>query len=76
MDIEYLRRSGKLPPRYYYQLNHKSAAENYIEQRQQREQQLHQEILLRQYAQEEVEKNLDEAVYKALNDILGDFKEL
>ena len=31
--VEFLHNSGKMPDRYYYQLNGKSAEENYIEQK-------------------------------------------
>lgn len=34
MNIEFLRKQGKVPDIFYYQLNGKSATENYMEQRQ------------------------------------------
>ena len=33
MDIEFLRNQGKVPDLFYYQMNGKSAMENYVEQR-------------------------------------------
>lgn len=33
MDIEFLRNQGKVPDLFYYQMNGKSAMENYTEQR-------------------------------------------
>jgi hypothetical protein len=33
MDIEFFRNQGKVPDLFYYQMNGKSALENYIEQR-------------------------------------------
>ena len=33
MDIEFFRNQGKVPDLFYYQMNGKSALENYIEQK-------------------------------------------
>lgn len=75
--LEYLHRSGKIPDKYYYQLNGGNAQENYNEQKKalvsrlidgQREQQL-----LNEFIQEEVEKKLNEAIQNAMNDIFKNF---
>ena len=67
MDIEYLHRTGKIPNRYYFQLNNKSAGENYREQRQQ----LLDDIRQKQQLLDEMQAKIDLAVQKALAEIFS-----
>lgn len=68
--LDYLHKSGKMPDRYYYQQNGKTAAENYLEQiLKSREFQAYIENEL----QSDIEKQLPEVLENALDEILKNF---
>lgn len=86
-QIEYLHDTGKMPDWIYYQMNGKSAEENYrlqkmkirkeIEQREQ-ERRRHEEERRRKKEEEkaleaEIEKKAEAAISKALDELLKDF---
>lgn len=64
--IDYLYRSGKLPSRYYYQLNGKSIEENWRLQ--------HKEIIKKYLNEKEIKKDLQEVIGEALSDVFERFK--
>ena len=81
--IEYLHNSGKMPDNYYYQVNGKSAEENYIEITRKRRDKIKQQLKERQdklaaaAAQKQleasIEKQAHKAIEKALDDVFKDF---
>ena len=65
-STEWARKNGMCPDMFYYQLNGKSAVENYNEQ--------HQKIIGRLNQKEEIEideKELEKAIEEALDEMLG-----
>ena len=74
--IEYYHNRGLMPDWWYYQVNGKSATENYLDMVNKRDMKLREE-LLRQREKEELEKEiedkLEDTIEKVLNDLLKDF---
>lgn len=70
MNAEFYRKLGKLPGRYWYQMNDKSAAENLQEQRQL----LIEKYILSKEEKENIEQQLQENIEKALDDMFSDFQ--
>lgn len=74
--IEYYHNNGLMPDWWYYQVNGKSATENYLDMVNKRDMKLREE-LLRQREKEELEKEiedkLEDTIEKVLNDPLKDF---
>ena len=74
--IEYYHDIGLMPDWWYYQVNGKSATENYLDIVSKRERQLSEEMLREQEKKElekELETKLEETLEKVLNDLLKDF---
>lgn len=69
-EIEYLHDTGKMPDWYYYQVNGKSFQENYITIHRQRQLQ-YRKLLVERQQQKELEKELDIAIEKALENAIG-----
>lgn len=83
--IEYLHRSGKLPDWMYYQLNGKTATENYNEQRQKFYNKIQADKELNEYKarrkaeidleiESQIETEITPKIEKALDDLLKDFQ--
>lgn len=74
--IEYYHDNGLMPDWWYYQVNGKSATENYFDIVEKRNQKLREEMV-RQQEKEELEKELEAklevTLEKVLNDLLKDF---
>lgn len=70
MNAEFYKKLGKLPGRYWYQMNDKSAAENLQEQRQL----LIDKYVLSKEEKEQIEQQLQETVEKAIENIFSDFQ--
>lgn len=66
-DVERLYKSGKMPPWAYYQLNGKTAQDNYIEQKQSKQKSA-------AIDKEQAEGALKEAINEVLNDLLKGLK--
>ena len=66
MDIKVLYNSGRLPGKYYYQLNNESVEHNYQEQRQK----LLQRISDKRTA-DTVKQNIDESIELIIADLLA-----
>lgn len=67
-QAERLYKLGKLPPKFYFQLNGKSAQENYEAQR---------ELILSQYKAPQIEINTEEAkeqIENIIQDLLENLK--
>ena len=74
--IEYYHDTGLMPDWWYYQVNGKSATENYLDIVSKRDRQLREEMLREQEKKElekELEAKLEETLEKVLNDLLKDF---
>lgn len=74
--IEYYHDNGLMPDWIYYQLNGKSATENYYDMVKKRQRKFREEILREQERKElekEIEKELEKTIDKALDDILKGF---
>lgn len=75
--IEYYQDNGLMPDWWYYQVNGKSAEENYIDIVNKRDRKYRDEVSLKR-EQEELEKQaeeeLEKTLEKALDDILKDLK--
>ncbi len=74
--IEYYHDRGLMPDWWYYQVNGKSATENYLDIVSKRDRQLREEMLREQEKKElekELETKLEETLEKVLNDLLKDF---
>lgn len=75
--IEYYHDNGLMPDWWYYQVNGKSAEENYIDIVNKRDRKYRDEVSLKR-EQEELEKQaeeeLEKTLEKALDDILKDLK--
>ena len=74
--IEYYHDRGLMPDWWYYQVNGKSAEENYIDMVNRRSLKFREEILREQEKKElekELEAKLEETLEKVLNDLLKDF---
>ena len=70
-DTERLYKSGKMPRWAYYQLNGKTAQDNYIEQKQSKQKSLSPAAAI---DKEQAEKALKEAINEVLNDLLKGLK--
>lgn len=74
--IEYYYNNGEMPDWVYYQVNGKSATENYLDMVNKRDKKLREE-LLRQREKEELKKEIDakleDTLEKVLNELLKDF---
>ena len=87
-EIEWLHDRGKMPDWAYYQLNGKTAEENFlaqrrkllaetqqrIEERRQREREAQEQKQLEKKIEAQVEKQVEEAIEKAIADLLKDFR--
>jgi len=74
--IEYYHDIGLMPDWWYYQVNGKSATENYLDIVSKRDRQLREEMLREKEKKElekELETKLEETLEKVLNDLLKDF---
>ena len=74
--IEYYHDRGLMPDWWYYQVNGKSAEENYIDMVNRRSLKFREEMLREQEKRElekELEAKLEETLEKVLNDLLKDF---
>lgn len=74
--IEYYHNRGLMPDWWYYQVNGKSAEENYIDMVNRRSLKFREEMLREQEKKElekELEAKLEETLEKVLNDLLKDF---
>ena len=74
--IEYYHDRGLMPDWWYYQVNGKSAEENYIDMVNRRSLKFREEMLREQEKKElekELEAKLEETLEKVLNDLLKDF---
>ena len=75
--LEYYHNIGKIPDKYYYQMNGRSMAENFREQlvkRQQAARRVKQEKQEQEELNQRLEKLLEEKLEKALEDVLGNLK--
>ena len=83
-EIERLHRSGKMPDWVYYQVNGKSAQENWeeqhrkiiegVRQREAEKRRQAEEKALEKKLEAEIEKQVGQAVEKALDELLKGFK--
>ena len=74
--IEYYHNRGLMPDWWYYQVNGKSAEENYIDMVNRRSLKFRDEMLREEEKKElekELEVKLEETLEKVLNDLLKDF---
>ncbi len=71
-EIEYYHNSGLMPDWVYYQVNGKTAQENYIDIVMKRDQE-YRDSLNEREVEESISKNLEETIDKYLDDILKEF---
>lgn len=65
MDIETLRKRGKIPDRYYYQLNGKTVQENYNDIKQQ------QGYIYQKELSKKIEQQVKECIEKSIDEVLN-----
>ena len=68
-NTERARKSGKLPDRFYYQLNGKTAQENYDEILQKRREQYYQQL----QQEKEIKEQLDKIIKKEVEELIKGF---
>ena len=71
-EIEYYHNSGLMPDWVYYQVNGKTAQENYIDIVMKRDQE-YRDLLNEREVEESISKSLEETIGKCLDDILKEF---
>ena len=78
--IEYYHNNGEMPDWIYYQVNGKSATENYIDMVNKRDKELREELLrqrekeeMRRELEKEFEAKLEDTLEKALDELLKKF---
>lgn len=68
--IEIARQRGKCPDRYYYQLNGKSAQQNYVEQKKKKINDTKEDYETRQHIDEVVKQQVDRMAETILKEIM------
>lgn len=68
--LERARQRGKCPDRYYYQLNGKSAQQNYAEQKKKKTNDAKEDSETRQHVDEVVKQQVDRMAEKILKEIM------
>lgn len=74
--IEYYHNSGKMPDWVYYQVNGKTAQENYIEIKNKNREKYRKQYIenfINSNNKENIEKELEKEIEKALDNLLKDF---
>lgn len=71
-EIEYYHNSGLMPDWVYYQVNRKTAQENYIDIVMKRDQE-YRDLLNEREVEKSISKSLEETINKCLDDILKEF---